>query len=130
VATSIHDQSLKGLFRDLINDVSRLLRNELRLMQAEGHEKATQIRLGAVSIVSGLLVSFCALLILLQAVVIALSKAVQPWLASLIVGIVVAIIGAILVIHGERNLKAQNLVPERTLKSLRDTGETVGEKMR
>jgi hypothetical protein len=130
VATTTRDQSLKGLFADLINDVSRLLRSELRLMQAEGHEKAAQIRHGAISIVSGLLASFCALLILLQAIVIALSKVVQPWLASLIVGVVVAIVGAALVAAGERNLRAQSLMPERTLKSLRDTGEAVGEKIR
>lgn len=129
MTTVTRDHSLTGLLRNLANDVSRLVRSELRLIQAEGQEKASQLRLGAISILSGLLLSFCALLILLQAVVIALSKVMAPWLASLIVGAVIALIGAVLVATGERNLKAQNLVPERTLKSLRDTRDAVEEKV-
>lgn len=125
---AVQDQSLKGLVRELIDEIARLIRGELRLMQAEGQEKVAQIQTGVISIISGLLVAFCALLILLQAAVIALAERMEPWMASVIVGVAVAIVGWILISRGQRNLKAQNLVPERTLKSMRDTRDMVEEK--
>ncbi|HMA13770.1 MAG: phage holin family protein, partial [Bacteroidota bacterium] len=60
---------------------------------------------------------FCALLILLQAVVIALSNVLPAWAASLAVGVVLALIALVLIRVGSRNLRPSNLVPERTLRA-------------
>ena len=121
-----HDQPFKSLVRELIDEVVRLIRGELRLIQAEGHEKIQQVQTGAISIVSGLLMAFAALLVLLQAAVLALAKHMSPTIASIIVGVAVALIGWALIAGGIRKLKAQNLAPERTIKSVRDTREIVG----
>jgi hypothetical protein len=69
------------------------------------------------AVVTGLLVAFCALLILLQAVVTALAKTMPLWLASLSVGLVLALIALLLIRHGRNNLKAKNLIPERSLRA-------------
>jgi hypothetical protein len=42
-----------------------------------------------------------------------------PWLAPLIVGAIVAIVGGVMLSGGLKKLKAENLKPERTLQSLR-----------
>lgn len=124
------DQSLKSLLRDLIDEVGRLIRQELRLAQAEASEKVTQVQTGAVSIVAGLLIAFSALLILLQALVIALANVVPAWLAAVIVGVVLALIAFALIQQGQSSLRASSLRPERTMKSVTESKDMVMEKVR
>jgi len=111
------EPSLGQLVSDLISDLGQLVRQELRLAQSELSDKLKQAQNGVYAIVTGLLVAFCALLILLQAVVIALSNVMPPWLAALSVGGVLAIVAFVLIRQGRSNLKARNLMPERSLRA-------------
>ena len=124
------DQSVKSLLVELVNNVGRLVRQELQLVQVETSEKTSQALEGVFVIVGGLFVAFAALLILLQAVVVGLANFVEPWLASLIVGVVVAAVAFVLIKYGQNNLKATNLAPERTLKVMRDQKDMVMERGR
>lgn len=124
------DQSVKSLLVELVNNVGRLVRQELQLVQVETSEKTSQALEGVFVIVGGLFVAFAALLILLQAVVVGLANFVEPWLASLIVGVVVAAVAFVLIKYGQNNLKARNLAPERTLKVMRDQKDMVMERGR
>lgn len=126
---STPDQSFKSLLKELVDDIGRLTRQELRLAQAEASEKVTQIQTGVISIVAGLLLALSALLILLQALVIALSNVLAPWLAAIVVAVGVAIVALILVKQGQSNLKATSLAPSRTLNSLQSDKELVREKV-
>jgi hypothetical protein len=54
-----------------------------------------------------------------------LSNVVEPWLAALIVGGVVTLVGAILLASGRRKLEPRNMVPSRTTESLRRDTEVV-----
>ena len=124
-------RSVTGLMSDLIADASTLFRQEIRLAQAEGTEKITQAAIGAVAILGGLLVATCALLVLLQALVIALSQYMASALAALVVGVVVvALIAFAMIWQGKRNLSADKLMPQRTMQSLRDDKDMVMEKAR
>jgi uncharacterized membrane protein YqjE len=129
---SAEDQSVRALFADLINSVTTLVRQELRLVQAEGSEKVSQATTGAIAILAGLLVATCALLILLQALVIALAEFTEmpASLASLIVGLVLAVIAFVLIRQGQSNLSPDKLTPERTMRTLRDDKDMVMEKAR
>jgi cytochrome c biogenesis protein CcdA len=124
------DRSLGGLVRELIDETTLLIRQELRLVEAEGKEKLAQAQKGLLSMVSGLLLGFAALLVLLQALVIALAEAMPAWLASIAVGGVVALIGLALIVSGRNNLKPRNLTPERTIQSIRAVPEVVEEPRR
>src|SRR3546814_12805117 len=95
------DQSFKSLLSDLIGDVGQLIRQELRLAQAEASQKVSRARHGATSIVVGAMLGFGALLILLQALVVALAEVVEPWLAAGIVGLGTAILALILIQSGQ-----------------------------
>ena len=103
------DQSFRSLFSELVSEITNLIRQELRLAQAEASEKVTQAQRGAVTLVAGLLIAFVALIILAQALVLGLSNVVEPWLASVIVGVVLAIVGFALVKGGQSSLKPENL---------------------
>src|SRR3546814_12914891 len=103
------------LFRSgLIGDLGHLVRQELRLAQAETSEKLQQAQTGVYAIVTGLLIAFCALLILLQPLVIALSEIMPAWAASLSVGVVLALVASILTRQGSNSLNPNNLIPHRT----------------
>ncbi|GAB4371208.1 MAG: hypothetical protein Kow00114_31950 [Kiloniellaceae bacterium] len=96
-----------------------MVRQELRLAQAEASEKFKQAQNGVYAVITGLLVAFCALLILLQAVVIALSNVMPAWLAAVAVGLVLAAVAFALIRQGRNSLKARNLIPQRTLRAPR-----------
>jgi len=124
------DQSAKSLLADLVNNMTKLIRQELQLVQVETSEKTSQALEGVFVIIGGLLLAFAALLILLQALVVGLSEFMEPWLASLIVGVEVAIIAFVLIKYGQNNLKASNLTPDRTLRVIREQKDMVMERGR
>lgn len=113
--------------RALFSDFTLLVRQEFDLARAEMSEKLGQIQGGVAAIAAGLLVAFVALLVLVQALVVALSNLMPPSIASLLVGIVLAIVAFFSVMTGRQSLAAQNLKPQRTLNSLRDSAETIKE---
>ena len=54
----------------------------------------------------------------------------EPWLAALIIGVGVLALGLILIFIGKRRLSADSLVPQRTLRTLRDDGIWLRERLR
>jgi hypothetical protein len=122
------DRSLKELFGDLTSSVSTLFRKEIELARAETSEKVGQAALAAGSLAAGAILALAALIVLLQALVIALTElGLAPALSSLIVGGVVAIIAFALIYKGMNDLKASNLAPTRTVDSLRRDAHMVKE---
>ena len=81
-ALGAEDRSVGGLLSDLANGLATLVRQELRLAQAEGSEKISNAVIGVAAILGGLLIAACSLLILLQALVIALAHHMPDWLAA------------------------------------------------
>lgn len=126
---ALQEQPIKSILGELISGISTLLRQELRLAQAESSEKISQVITGLISLIVGLLVAFSALLVLLQALVLALSEIMEPTFAALIVGGAVALIAFILIQQGQARMKIDNLAPERTLKAMREDREMVMEKV-
>lgn len=113
-------RSIGELIRDLANDVSTLVRQEMRLARTEAQDKVTQAITAVIAMVAGGLIAFAALIILLDALVYGLTDAgLERWIAALIVGGVVAIIGFILVRKGQNDLSAWSLAPERTTANVR-----------
>lgn len=123
------ETSFASLLRDLIAEIGQLFRQELRLARAETGENLAHAQKGIVAIIVGLLLASSALLIMLQAVVLALSQVVPAWAASIIVGVVVAIVAFILIRGGQSSLTLTNLAPTRTLDAMRRDRDMVMEKI-
>jgi uncharacterized membrane protein YqjE len=120
MATVPESRSVGELVRDLANDVTNLVRQELNLARTEAQDKLHQTIAAVVAMIAGALLAFAALIILLDALVYGLTEAgLERWLAALIVGGVVAIIGFILVRKGQKDLSATRLAPERTTANVR-----------
>lgn len=112
-------RSTGSLLSELAHQVSELIRQEAALVRAEVSEKVDQARNGVVSIGTGAVVAYAGFIILLASAVLGLNLLVDAmWLSALIVGGIVTLIGLALLASGRKNLRSDNLTPERTLSSL------------
>ncbi len=122
------ERSLKGLLSDLSGSISTLFRKEIQLARAETSEKITQSLVALGAIAGGAILALAALMVLLQALVIAITEmGVPPGWASLIVGVVVAAIAYFMIHKGTNDLKASSLAPTRTMDSLRSDAQLAKE---
>lgn len=107
--------SIRGLFRQLANDFSALFSKELALAKLEVSQSINGAKKGAMSLFSGGMVLYAGILFLLLSATLGLSEVMDPWLAALIVGGVVTVIGLIMVQAGKSKLKASSFKPEHSV---------------
>lgn len=115
-------QTTLGLVGHLLDEVSLLFRQEVRLATVEVSRSFSSLLTGATSLAVAGVVLFAGFLVLLAAAVLALALAMPTWAAALIVGGVVTFIGAGLLIAGRAKVRATNLkrAAERSVESLRE----------
>ena len=118
-------ESTRSLLGQLADEVTTLLRKEIALARAELSDALSQAKTGATSLALGGAVAFAGFLVLLAAAVIGLSYVVEPWLAALIVGVIVLIIGFAMLQSGKKKLEPSAFKPERTQESLRKDKDMV-----
>ena len=118
-------RSIGTLLRDLTHDVADLVRSEIALARAETAEKVSQAGTAIASIAVGAVFGLAALIIVLQAVVMALAEVLEPWLASAIVGVAVAALAWFLIWKGQNDLKTTSLMPERTVRNVQKDAQVM-----
>ena len=124
-SNSQSDSSVGGLLRQLTHEVPSLITKELALAKAELSESLRATKAGAASVASGGVVLLGGFIMLLLAAVYGLSEVMEPWLAALIVGGVVTVIGLIMVSAGKKKFEASSFKPERTIHSMNKDKEAV-----
>ncbi len=113
-------RSLPQLFTDVLEQFTTLLRAEIKLARAELSDKVSGAAIAIGLIVGGAVLLIPALVILLQAAVAGLNETgLAPYWSALIVGGAALLIGIILALIGVNRLKAERLVPSRTVEQLR-----------
>ncbi len=118
LGTARSPRSVPRLMRDFIGEVSALLRDEARLAREEMNDNLAHLRSGLLFMGAGALVLLAGVVVLLDAAVVALMPYVPSdalWLAPLIVGGVVALIGLGMLLSGRSQVSPSTLVPERTV---------------
>jgi hypothetical protein len=113
------------LLRRLLTDVGVLFGQELALLKAETSRSVADMRAATVSMAIGGAVLMAGFIFLLLSAVYALSEVVAPWLAALIVGGAVTLIGALMLATGRRKLQPASLAPRRTAEALRKDTQMV-----
>jgi hypothetical protein len=120
--------NLISLLRELRDETTTLLRQEVSLAKAELSEKtsrlsknATLMAVGAVFALGafGLLLLAIRDLVVVGLVAAGMTAAVTAWLAPLIVAAVVGLIGLALLMKGKKALLREGLAPEKTMETLR-----------
>ncbi|WP_028240569.1 phage holin family protein [Stutzerimonas azotifigens] len=120
-----YDNSVGGLLRQLTREVPSLFTKELALAKAELSESIRSTKAGAASVATGGAVLLAGFIVLLMAGVYGLSNVMAPWLAALIVGGVVVIVGLVMVSAGKKKFEATNFKPERTIDSINKDKDVV-----
>src|SRR5512146_193440 len=100
MADTMDPRSLPQLVGDLTHDLSTLVRKESELIRVELKENLQQMARGGATLAVGAVLTLAAAMILLQTLVLALAKVMDPVWASLLVGVVVAIVGIVLLRGG------------------------------
>ena len=125
------NRSIPDILRDLVSQVTTLARKEGQLARVEVSEKIGQVAGGLTMIVGGAVLLIPALVILLGAAVTALiNTGIQPHWAALIVGGAALLIGIILLMVGIGRLKADRLVPNRTIEQLQRDASVARQQVR
>lgn len=118
------DRSLGELFKDLVQELTTLVRQEMNLAKTEMSQKAARAGKHVGFIAAGGAVAYAGLLALVAALVLLLDQlGLSPWLSALLVGVVVAGIGGFLVMSGLNALKHEDFTPRETMDSLESLKE-------
>ncbi|AYN94808.1 MULTISPECIES: phage holin family protein [Pseudomonas] len=117
--------SIAGLVRQLTREVPSLFTKELALAKAEITEALNTTKAATISMASGGIVLMAGFIMLLLSAVLGLSQVMAPWLAALIVGGVVCIVGLVMVSAGKKKLDPAAFKPERTINSMQKDKEAV-----
>jgi hypothetical protein len=114
------DSSVGELVKHLSEQVSVLVRDELKLAQLEMTRKGKQAGVGAGLLGGGGLVALYAVGCLLACAILALGRVVEPWLAALIVGAVLLLISGVAALQGKARLsRATPPVPASAVESVK-----------
>lgn len=127
---STQHKSVTDLVSELVNETTALVRAESRLIRAELSDKVRQVEMAGGSLAAGAILLLVALIVLAQALVVALSNLMDPGWAALIVGVVLALIGVALLAKGRKDLDPASLQPDRTERQLKKDTQLVKEQVR
>jgi len=122
--------SLGDLLADLSRQTTTLVRQEIALATTEMTHKATRVGRDIGFLAVGGLILYAGLLALMAAVILGVSAFVPSWIAALVVGLVVAVIGYVLVQKGRAALTHEDLAPRQTMETIKENAEWAKEQTR
>ncbi|HUR60182.1 MAG TPA: phage holin family protein [Opitutaceae bacterium] len=130
--------SIPHLLRDLRDETTTLLRQEVALAKTELKANTSRMASHAVHIAVGGFVAYAGIIVLLIGighllgallVRFGLDRDVATWLAPTLVGLVVAVIGWTMLAKAKAAIAHDDLVPRRTIDSLRSNKEWAQNKL-
>ena len=131
----INDQSsIVDLLKNLRDDTTNLVRDEISLAKTEISEKISTASRNIGYLAAGALVAYAGLVLFLQGVGFlirqlwigaGMNEASATWLGFIIVGVIVCGIGAALVVQALETLKKGRLTPIKTAETLKQDKEWV-----
>lgn len=124
------ERSVGELFGQLTQDLSLLVRQETQLAKTEIQEKISRASRDVVSLAAGGVVAFIGAFALTAAVILLLVDPIglDPWLAALLVGALLAGGGYLMLRGGLRELKQLDPAPRRTVESIKEDIQMVKER--
>jgi hypothetical protein len=121
VESRIDTRSLAAHLSELADETTTLFRSELELARAEMKEGVDEMKNGLVWIGSSGAVMYAGGLLVLAAVTLFIAKFIPLWGSALLVGIATLGAGYAMFARGKKDMKAENLVPRRTIRTVRET---------
>ena len=129
--TMARETSTRDLVQDLSRQTSTLIRQEMRLAQAELTEKGRHAGKGAGMFGGAGLVALYGVGALVAAATLGLATVIEPWIAAAAIGVGLLLVAGILALTGKKELEeAGPPKPEQTLESVQRDVATVKERAR
>jgi hypothetical protein len=123
--------AIPRLFGDTVEQLGKLVQNEVQLARAELSQKMTQASIGAAYITGAAILSIPVLVVLLIALALWLTQlGLSLVVAHLVAAACGAVISAILAMVGMSHLKPANLKPQVTMRQVERDVETAKEMAR
>jgi Putative Actinobacterial Holin-X, holin superfamily III len=120
----LREQPMGKLFKELSNDLSTLVRQEMRLAQAEMTEKGKKAAVGVGLFGGAGIVGLLGLGALTTCLIAALATGVALWLAALIVTVVYSAAAGALAMTAKKEVsEATPPIPEQTVNSLKEDAQ-------
>ena len=127
----LRDRSLGELLKQLSQETTQLVHQELELAKAEIQQKGKQAGAGAGMFGGAGALGLAALGALTACFILALDLIMPAWLAALLVAVVYGIIAFVLVKQGQARVKrATPPVPEQTIETVKEDVEWAKTQMR
>jgi hypothetical protein len=124
--TSTREPSTRDLVQDLSRQTSTLIRQEMRLAQAELAEKGRHAGKGAGMFGGAGLVALYGVGALVAAAILGLATVIEPWIAAAAIGAGLLLVAGILALTGKKELdEAGPAKPEQTIESVQRDVDTV-----
>jgi uncharacterized membrane protein YqjE len=115
------EPSLGDLFRQLSQDSTTLIKQEVALAKAEVRESVKRIGRSAAMILVGAMLALVGLLALTAFLIVLLGDLMANyWLAALIVGLLFVVIGALLASTHLKRIQETDIKPEQTIQTLQE----------
>ena len=127
----LRERPLPELLKQLSEETTRLVRQELELAKAELTQKGKQAGAGAGLFGAAGAIGFLALAALTTCFILALNAVMPAWLAALLVAVVYGVVAAVLALRGRAKVKqATPPVPEQTIETVKEDVEWAKTQMR
>jgi hypothetical protein len=121
-----HDKPLGELVQDLSRQTSTLIRQEMRLAQAELTEKGRHAGKGAGMFGGAGVVALYGVGALVAAAILGLATVLEPWIAAAAIGLGLLLVAGILALTGKKELhEAGPPKPELAIESVQRDIDTV-----
>jgi hypothetical protein len=117
------NRSLGELFSELAQETSTLVRQEVNLAKTEMSQKASSAGKHVGVLAAGGALAYAGLLAILAGIIALLNDVMPLWVAALLVGIVVAVVGYLLIRRGLDALKREGFTPRETIETLKEDQE-------
>jgi len=120
-----------GLLGGLAEDVRTLFRQELQLLRDEFFSETAKIRQAAVAIGIGIGFTIIGGLFALIMLVHVLHQyvALPLWASYGLIGVILLAVGGVLLIKAKQSLQSFNLMPRRTLRSMKEDAQWIKEQI-
>jgi membrane protein len=126
----VEDRSVAQLVNEASEQVSRLVRDEMRLAVEELRQKGKHAGAGAGLLGGAGVLAFYGGAVLIASAILALSLVLDPWLAALLVGAVLLLFAGVAGVVGKKQVQsAAPPVPQQAVASVKSDIEAIKEGM-
>ena len=119
------ERSVSAVFKDIVRDLQDIVRSEIHLAKVEIRDDVRQAASSSVWLAAGAAGVLSAWVFLLWTLAYALATSMPIWAATLVMAVVMAAVGAVLVMGGLRRVRRLQAIPGRTVASLKENLEWI-----